>query len=822
MRLQHITATPHPAGNRIDLRWEYPETAVFTGVRLVRRAGTHPTAPDDGAAVPVAQVELHIQRQPDGATEVLRFVGADVPIEDAGDEWRITHGGRLYVVQKQAHRLRIFGFAEDRELKAETVYYYMLFPETGDSSQPYVFDRHNRVAALVTGRYSMAGQMYDLLPAIYHRYDTRLPATIPDDMAPEDTERGQLRRFLDLPGGQLDEIYSFAKALLNVYDLDQADGAMLPLLAQWIGWATDYRLDIADQRRELRYAPYLYPTIGLIPTLEATVKRLLGWESRTKEFVHNVFCSNTPERLNLWLRQRSSTGAWSQPTKPLSLNFAYEGRPAAVQDSDVTLWLFFHTLRQGRWEIWYKTYRAGQDWAPSQPLVKNQPIVKYPTAALQGTTLWLFWLSYDEQGRRWQLYCRTREEKKDWSHAQLFEAAAGDTRTPCAVADNDGGLWLFWIEQAAGRWQVRYQRHNGAKWEPESAATLPLGDGKDPKVKDDLVEDDLFVLFHPYNAELPLWVFWARREPIGKPGQTRWRVAYRVKQKVTDDWSETRTLPPLTWEDDDREPAALACKDGTVEVFWSSTRAGSWSVWHTLLDSAAGEPGTAERITGNPYSQRSPLPIAAPAETLLVYRSNESLSYASDNYTATRTLDMRYAGCTTVDTRNLTKTRALRGRFEDFQTYVFDTGPGGARTKDNRYARDTVGSYLTPNIEDPARVERNVKRLENVLRTFIPTQVRHVSIIEERFFYRDLVYTNDDSTAQPERLIGERTFDSVIRSVSPDVYRGLRDAHADTAPGWIWLRAWSTNSSDQHTVDFRATPISTKWRTWHTGLESGG
>ena len=32
--------------------------------------------------------------------------------------------------------------------------------------------------------------------------------------------------------------------------------------------------------------------------VEATVKRIIGWESRTKEFAHNVFLSNRPERLN--------------------------------------------------------------------------------------------------------------------------------------------------------------------------------------------------------------------------------------------------------------------------------------------------------------------------------------------------------------------------------------------------------------------------------------------------------------------------------------------------------------------------------------------
>ena len=92
----------------------------------------------------------------------------------------------------------------------------------------------------------------------------------------------------------------------DLHDLDKVDSRLLPLLAQWIGWQIDHRLEVDVQRNDIRNAPHLYKSIGLIPTVEATVKRLVGWESRTKEFVHNVFRSNQPERLNLWVREQNS------------------------------------------------------------------------------------------------------------------------------------------------------------------------------------------------------------------------------------------------------------------------------------------------------------------------------------------------------------------------------------------------------------------------------------------------------------------------------------------------------------------------------------
>ena len=95
------------------------------------------------------------------------------------------------------------------------------------------------------------GGCTSLLPAIYRRFDAaRLPA--PDSgLEGADLERGALRRFLDLPGSQLDQLYSLARAALGLLDLDRVDGRLLPLIGQWIGWPTDLRLPVDAQRNEL-------------------------------------------------------------------------------------------------------------------------------------------------------------------------------------------------------------------------------------------------------------------------------------------------------------------------------------------------------------------------------------------------------------------------------------------------------------------------------------------------------------------------------------------------------------------------------------------
>ena len=697
MRFLNLVAVPHPSGNRIDLSWVHPNPTQFPGVRVVRREGSHPLSPTPTSS---QQGVVVAETNPTSPSHSRIHVRADGSYT-----------------------------ATDSGLKGETVYYYALFPYAGNPPN-YDIDRHNRAVAMATAQYNMAGQMADLLPTLYHRYDTILSNAAA--VAPADRQNGQLRRFLDLPGSQLDLLYSFARATRDLHDLEKLDSRLLPLLAQWIGWQIDYRLETNVQRNDIRNAPHLYKSIGLIPTVEATVKRLVGWESRTKEFVHNVFRSNQPERLNLWMREQNTAGAWSTPTAPLSLDFAYEGRPTAVRDQGGVLWLFYHTLRKGRWNIWYKNLREGQGWTPSEPLTNRASIDKYPTAVLHGTTLWVFWSTYSEAGQRWQINFRTRANGQ-WSAIAPFSAlgpfATADTqrRQPWAVVDNAGMLWLFWLELVGQQWQLRYNRYDGTNWTLTDPATFPLDAGADPRV-----EGPPFVVFHPTDAAQRLWVFWARTEPIGASGQRRWRIVYRVKAGMNPsatDWSAIRFLPPGPAESQDREPAALVKTNGDVELFWSSTRNGSWSIWRATVNRTNHTWGTAEMLINSPYTQCDPLPIPIATGTMLIYHANESVTYTSTVYGATETVDHRYAGSTTIDVRNTAK-HALRKKFGDFQTYTSDVDQDEKRTNADRYARETVGLYVTPDTTDQAVIQRNQNLLRNALREFLPASVRTVFITE--------------------------------------------------------------------------------------------
>ncbi|MFD5406142.1 hypothetical protein [Streptomyces griseorubiginosus] len=673
MRLFDITATGHTDGNRVDLTWSYPKGVPEAGVRVVRRERTHPVNPDDGTTV-------------DQGIGLVR--------------------------------------ATDQGLLGEHVYYYGLFPYTG---HPPVYDPdpHNVATATAITPYGFGERLYGLLPAIHRRYDADLPPARQDPTASPDTASGQLRAFLGLPGAELDRLYSLGRAALSLTDLERVDGRLLPLLSQWIGWHTDHALPIAAQRNEIRFAPRLYRTTGSVPALDATVARVTGWSSRTKEFVHNVARSNRPERLNLWSALRDTTGRWSEP-EPASVDFAHDGRPTAVEEADGSTLVFYHTRRGHGWDIWSKRY-TDTGWQPSLPVTDGPTADKHPSAARQGDRLWLFWQTYDPAqapGERRRRIAFTTRTGTRWSAPAVFGDSSAERRAPTAVADGSGGLWLFWLERVCGVWQLRHNRHDGTAWQLTTPAAFPLDGGQDPRV-----EDDLCAVLHPTAAAGRLWLFWARHEPAGPAGQSRWSIVHRVKQGLdpaASDWSPVRLLP-RNGAHHDRQPAPLVAPDGTVEVFWSSTRDGGWSIQRAGLTPATLAWGSPEQVVGDPSASRGPLPVHTGPNTLLVYRSNASLPRTDEESGTVRTLDHRYAGTTTADTRDTAK-RLLRGTFEDFQTYTYDTGSGGTRTGDDRISRDTVGLFLTPDTTDPGRIAEVAGRLAGTLADVTPVSTRPVLI----------------------------------------------------------------------------------------------
>lgn len=677
VRVERLLARPRPEGHRIDLTWVNGPSTSLPGIRVVRREHTYPTGPEDGTTV--------------------------------------------------AHESGASG-ATDSGLRGETVYYYALFGFAGDPPA-FAPTPVGRASAPATGRYGFAELMFGLLPAIYRRYDAlALPA--PDaQLDPDARDHGALRRFLELPGSVLDQLYGLARTSLSCHDLDRVDGALLPLLAQWIGWRTDHGLAIPAQRREIRFAPPVYHAVGTVAGLSATVRRVTHRSARTKEYVHNVARTNTAERLNLFATVGDGAGAWSAP-ELVSVHHAHDGRAAHVRDADGTELVVLHTYRRHGWDIWAKRRAAGS-WLPSEPLVDRPGVDRDPVVALQADRLWLFWSGRaptgptdprGEAARPWQLYVRTRRGADGpWSDAAVFAPGPADQANPALAVDADAGLWLFWREWAESGWRIRFNRHDGTGWQLPQPGTVPT---------DVPADADLIAAVHPGHPERPLWLFWAHRAELADSGgQRRWRLAGLVKRGLDPaaaDWEPVPAPAVAKPADHDREPAPQPLAGGGLALYWSSTRDGGWGLVRAELDVAAGGWQPAQPVAGSPFSDRGPCPIDLDGgATLLLFRSNRPLAHRGSGAADAPLLDARYAGSTTVRGTDVGKL-ALRGTADDALTYTYDTRgrlqPGATTLA----ARDAVGVFLDASAGAPAD---RLARLAGVLPEALPAGM-HAVVIE--------------------------------------------------------------------------------------------
>lgn len=785
MRLSPLVARADLVGRRVRVEWSFHFAAGETlaslpavRVRRKRRDFQYPAAepgqPDpfllfDSAEFPpqgTVAGELPLRERFDEGRRVLtrvtsarRMVGGT-----AVEALRLTEtttwdaGGQL--LSREVVLLDAGGTLGG--LVPGTPYYY----EISGAALPTEPDVALRRASATPGEaYALGRTMYEMLPAIHHRHDTLVrPAEEGADPAvleaiPEALARsGQLRRFVDLFGAPLDLMRSTAEGLRNVHDVDNADERFLPWLARWIGWNPSFGAPIPMRRHEIKYAPALYRLTGTIPAAVVWTRLATGWQSRVKEYTHNVFHANAPERLTLWAAAREAAAApWTEDPEPLVLDTAHEGRPAAATLADGTVWIFYQTFRMNRWGIWFKTWHEETGWTSSQPLTAERTLERAPAAAaMPDGSLRVWWAAYDEAKGRWSVRTRTRAANGTWGPASEFGDPAGERRDPAAAVDGSGNPWLFWMERSGRAWTLRYAREQGGTW---SAPVAFPGDGGAPA----RAEGQPFVV--AFATEAParrLWVFWERREAGAEPGQTRRVLVCRTKADLNPNaggWSPFQLLSALPPQHHDADPAAFVNAEGRLELFWASTRAEGWSVWSRLFNAATGTWGKAARVTADASTQRHPLPFRAGTGTLLLHRSNRPPVFRNPDPGAIRSVDFRYAGSTTAHTANPEKA-GLRGSFDDFGAYTFDTGSGGARGDADRYAHDTVGLFVDPQAAGAGEVATGIGRIRQVLPDALPV-VRRAVLAVESGTHAEWVYDYGRSAPGVGRRILEGYADEV-------------------------------------------------------------
>ena len=398
----NVAATPDPRGGSILLSWTNPAIPGFSGTRVLRRELAFPEIPGD---IGTSHEILNDTTTPAG--ESAQFL--------------------------------------DSALKSETVYYYAIVSYDIAAQTYPAF-----TSAMSTAPYQTGAYLYQNLPGIYQSYDTALPPPSPA-MDPADYTKGQLQRFLEMFGLEFDVLRSFAAGMRSFFDSDRVDGALLPLFADWIGWQTDYTLNLPQRRNQIRYAPHYFATAGIAANLRATINRLTTWDTRIKELSHNIFLSNIAEQLTIWEQERQG-GVW-QPEQVVTLDLAYEGRPSAGLSPDGRRWLFYHARASAptainpavtaeardRFHLRYKVFEQGA-WLPARPITQTVPLPgisntnRAPAAVLRSDgTFWLFWSSVDASGA----FSRLRVQRISAGRSAWSARIAGTATEPFPLADGD-------------------------------------------------------------------------------------------------------------------------------------------------------------------------------------------------------------------------------------------------------------------------------------------------------------------------------------------------------------------------------------------------
>lgn len=779
-------------GQRIDLDWTWKTSEQeSTRFRLLRRERRYPVNPNDGVCV--LDVCVPIDTDPSQVPRAYQLDAGMAP----------GNSGVLTEVEDPDSGDRAYSFSVADTGLAGEIYYYTLFVGEDPSAKPVA-----RASATASGRYGFADQLYRLLPGVHRAFDEPLPA---------DREQGALRKFLEVFGAALDYFRSRAEGLRGLHDVLQTRADLLPHLAQWIGWDLDLTQDEISQRMEILFAPELYRTVGTLPNIQALVNRVTGWDCRIKEFVHNVCLSNAPEIIHLWdiweiSRDRAGT-AWLTPAQRTTAE-NYDGRPACVSDAGGNTWLFWHSSRSGGRGIWCQSLDVpgvaprrinlcAQD--DSDSLLQNAGA---PSVISAGKDLWLFCES-GQPGKR-EVWCaanlspnslgKESADKASTYPARNLSLHPADDAKPAAVTLGDQ-VWVFWQSNRRGPTDIWARVHKDGQWGPPKRITTAGFRHRAPAAVVD--------------KNNTLWLFYCE-DYYSEQG---FSCRLRCRTLNGDKWSEKEDAG--TGGPFDESPAAVV-RGNSIWLFWHTRDAkGHWQIRSKTFNGTKWAKSV--QVTDHHAADKEPAVLVDSNGRVRVFWRSQRRGYFRINGQAQGS-GYPLQSCT-VDTRNadmLDHVHLKKEAFKNRVHYTYDTRVHDARqtgiNNDAWCARDTVGVYLTPDILDAELIVQSQELVKGLIQRFLPLQTLILFVIEPPVVL-EKVYTYDFPGDEPQIYIGEQYVDILERV---EQYDGPGEDYADTLPDWIWLRAWGESCRDHRTVDVRAVPIVTRYRTWQVGLNSGG
>lgn len=146
-------------------------------------------------------------------------------------------------------------------------YYYTVWVRATLDQQ---WRRAGDVIGLVTQNWGYSSRMYQLIPGVYRDRDMDTPSY-------RLYGRGDLDRFLSIPGFEADHIRTEYETLKWVNDPAKVSGGLLPLMALQYGFGYEGELGMRLARQQMKNAIYIYKHKGTQFGIEALASVLTGW-----------------------------------------------------------------------------------------------------------------------------------------------------------------------------------------------------------------------------------------------------------------------------------------------------------------------------------------------------------------------------------------------------------------------------------------------------------------------------------------------------------------------------------------------------------------
>jgi len=243
---------------------------------------------------------------------------------------------------------------------------------------------------------------------------------------------------------------------------------------------------------------------------------------------------------------------WNNWTEVLT---DFDGTPGIAATSSNKLWLVWDSNPQetASNEIYYKS--LSNTWS-SETQLTNDLYGDYSPAVIQTSDgrIWVFWSS-DRTGNIEIFYETTVNNGASWSAAIQATNDIRNDSSPAVFQTNDSKLWLVWSRRMnISNHEIFYKTFNGTAWSGETQLTINPNLDQMPSILQ--------------TSDGRIWVFWGQ---YLLPPIDEWEVFHKTSSNNGATWSSETQLTETNAEDD-LDPTAFQEKDGTLWVFWASTR----------------------------------------------------------------------------------------------------------------------------------------------------------------------------------------------------------------------------------------------------------